>query len=744
MEQFLFYLLRASVLMALFYGFYKLFFGKNTFHHFNRFSLILIVMLVAVLPVFRFNLIPEKKVESVVIENFPMDFSNIPIVEISELPVQPIQIPWIEILSVVFAVGFLFALVRYLIGLNQLKNIIRKSEKQTLADDTVLCIADNDISPFSWMKYIVISRKDVTADNRAIINHERAHVHLLHSLDMIFFDLFTCAFWFNPFSWLLRREIQSVHEYQADDKVIQNGIDAKQYQLLLIRKSVGEHKFALANNFRQRDLHKRITMMMKTKSNKRMKWNYTVALPVLFLAMVALSVPKLNAKVVEKESQEIEKVSESFTVKGQVVDETGKPMMGVKLIKEGENEVIISDMDGNFILDTERGISVSFVMLGYKTQKVTFSKPESNFRVSLEKGEGENKELITVRIKGRDDVNEVTENQSKLTVSGFVKGKDGFMPGVAVLIKGSANGTITDTEGKFVIKTDKDDVLQFMMVGYKLFEYKVEKAVNNLVVSLQPEEVLVVSSGKTEDFEIEKDNNQKSKIIIRGASVIPSHPLLILDGKEIASLNGVKPDDIESISVLKSKSAVELYGEKGKDGVILITTKKGADAERKGEVVISTNKLSLRGVSDDKKPLIVVDGEVKGKDFELNSISPSDIESMSVFKDKVALDMYGEEGKNGVVQIMTKENLKIKISIDSKSGEHTGVNVYKTGEVMTFGNFDNTDIFINGKKSTEEDVKRLHSKNVNSLIAWPASLDYESGLHKKYNVPKNRNVIEIR
>ena len=169
MEQFLFYLLRASVLMALFYGFYKLFFGKNTFHHFNMFSLILIVMLVAVLPVFRFNLIPEKKVESVVIENFPMDFSNISIVEISELPVQPIQIPWIEILSIVFAIGFLFALVRYLIGLNQLINIIRKSEKQTLADDTVLCIADNDISPFSWMKYIVISRKDVM---QTIGNHQ--------------------------------------------------------------------------------------------------------------------------------------------------------------------------------------------------------------------------------------------------------------------------------------------------------------------------------------------------------------------------------------------------------------------------------------------------------------------------------------------------------------------------------------------------------------------------------------------
>ena len=159
MEQFLYYLLRASILMALFYGFYKLFFGKNTFHHFNRFALLFIVMLVAVLPVFRFNLLPEKKAEPVVIENLPMDFSNIPIVEISELPASPVEIPWIELLSAVFAFGFLFALMRYLLGLSQLIGIIRKSEKQTLADDTVLCITDNDISPFSWMKYIALRAK---------------------------------------------------------------------------------------------------------------------------------------------------------------------------------------------------------------------------------------------------------------------------------------------------------------------------------------------------------------------------------------------------------------------------------------------------------------------------------------------------------------------------------------------------------------------------------------------------------
>ena len=655
MEQFLYYLLRASILMALFYGFYKLFFGKNTFHHFNRFALLFIVMLVAVLPVFRFNLLPEKKAEPVVIENLPMDFSNIPIVEISELPASPVEIPWIELLSAVFAFGFLFALMRYLLGLSQLIGIIRKSEKQTLADDTVLCITDNDISPFSWMKYIALSRKDVTADNRAIINHERAHIHLQHSFDMIFFDLFTCVFWFNPFSWLLRREVQSVHEYQADEQVLNNGIDAKQYQLLLIRKSVGEHKFALANNFRQRDLHKRITMMMKTKSNKRMKWNYAAALPVLFLAMVALSVPKLNAKMVEKEAEKTLEINESFTVMGQTVDETGKPMMGVKLIKEGENEAIISDMDGNFILNTERGTSVSFAMIGYKTQKITFNKPESNFKVSLEKGEGENKELITVHIAGRDDVTEAVDNQSKLAVSGFVKGKEGFVPGVAVVIKGSAVGTVTNPEGKFVIKAEKGDVLNFLMVGYKTFEYKVEKTENNLVIVLQPDDVVAVGAGKMEDLEVVGVRTLDGK-----------QPLYVLDGvvkEKDLDLKTIKPDEIESISVLKNASATAVYGDKGKDGVVIITTKKGTNVRVEGvqgnlvgiNSDVKESELSLRGASEGTKPLIVLDGEVKGKDFEINTIKPNEIESISVLKGNSAVQLYGDDGKNGVIDIITKK-----------------------------------------------------------------------------------------
>ncbi len=620
MELFLYWLLRASVLMALFYGLYKFFFANNTFHNVNRFSLIFILLVISLLPLFRFNFIPEKKAEPVT-EMFWMDLSSIPVTESVET--QPrVEIPWMHILIILFAIGFLFTFIRYLIGLSQIAAIIRNSEKQMLPDHTVLCVTDKNISPFSWMKYIVLSRRELSADNQAVIRHERAHIHLRHSVDMIFFDIFTCIFWFNPFSWLLRREIQSVHEYQADEKVLSQGIDSKQYQLLLIRKSVGEYKFALANNFRQRDLHKRITMMKKDKTNRHVKWNYTMALPVLFLAMIALSVPKLNAKVVEKEN-----------------------------------------------------------MVDYKERKVTVTKTESDLKVILEKGEGESDEMIRVRIKGRDDMDEMTDDPSKVLVSGTVKDKQGVIVGGLVTIKGTNKGTITDLDGNFRIKADIGSTLQFSMINYKTGEYKVESTEkNNLVIVLEPDD-----NGKTADQGVtespqnaltvvgvkttENLQGDPKKVTLR--TVGGKHPLYIVDEKIIseAEIQKINAEDIESISVLKNNSAIGMYGDKGKDGVILITTKKsnrdvlsigtGTMDSFRGDVknlITETQKKNSQNVDQfrENPPLIIVDGEKMPKDFELNSITPDEIQSMSVLKDKSAIEIYGDEGKNGVI-IITKK-----------------------------------------------------------------------------------------
>lgn len=135
------------------------------------------------------------------------------------------------------------------------------------------------------------------------------------------------------------------------------------------------------------------------------------------------------------------------------------------------------------------------------------------------------------------------------------------------------------------------------------------------------------------------------EIIVRGFDG-KKNPLVIVDGKKIThdEFQEIKPENIESVSVLKNKSAVDVYGEEGKDGVILITTKKKP-------IIRSNDNVNLDGV------LIVIDGEKMDSDFKLSSIIPEEIESISVLKNKSAVDLYGEEGANGVVIIEKKRDV---------------------------------------------------------------------------------------
>ncbi len=125
-----------------------------------------------------------------------------------------------------------------------------------------------------------------------------------HSLDALLCDLLCVFQWFNPAAWLLRRDLREVHEYEADEKVISRGIDSKQYQMLLIRRTVGECAFALANSFNQKSLKRRITMMKKQKTNGWQSLRALTLLPVGALAVVAFAHPSVS-----KVEQAVEEVA---------------------------------------------------------------------------------------------------------------------------------------------------------------------------------------------------------------------------------------------------------------------------------------------------------------------------------------------------------------------------------------------------------------------------------------------------
>ena len=103
----------------------------------------------------------------------------------------------------------------------------------------MLHIVEHDLPSFSFMNHVVISRSDYDG-HPEILTHECAHAGHHHSADMLFMSLVCALQWFNPLVWMMRSELRMMHEYEADEAVLKQGVDATQYQLLLVRKAVGD------------------------------------------------------------------------------------------------------------------------------------------------------------------------------------------------------------------------------------------------------------------------------------------------------------------------------------------------------------------------------------------------------------------------------------------------------------------------------------------------------------------------
>ena len=222
--------------------------------------------------------------------------------------------PWNSVLLVLFVCGAIFTLTRYLLSAWKMGRLIRKGEK-TEREGCHLVIMNEDIPSFSWGRKVVISRKDLE-ENPVIFTHELMHVQCRHSLDLLLILPVQVIFWWNPLVWITREELRLLHEYEADERVIQKGIDARSYQLLLVRKAVGEERFSLASGFQYAKLSSRIGMILKPSSSTWMRWSYLALIPVLAVLMYACNAPKENMEP-DKPSATVITIKKSGEITGQ-------------------------------------------------------------------------------------------------------------------------------------------------------------------------------------------------------------------------------------------------------------------------------------------------------------------------------------------------------------------------------------------------------------------------------------------
>lgn len=277
---FLIYEMKTAVLFAVFYLFYRLLLSKETFHRLNRAVLLCSAMASALLPLLRITV--HKTVE------IPARIGNtadIPIV--ADLGQAGKTFPIDDILLYILAAGAIAIIANTLLSIYSVMRIIRNGNRIPRPDGTVIVVIQGNTAPFSWMKYIIMSEKDWSGKHDEILIHEKAHIRLGHSWDILFINLFTALQWFNPVIWMLRGDLRSIHEYEADREVLKSGINATQYQLLLIRKAVGMSGHSITNSFNHSTLKKRITMMSCKKSTFAKALRVLFAIPLIGICLIA-------------------------------------------------------------------------------------------------------------------------------------------------------------------------------------------------------------------------------------------------------------------------------------------------------------------------------------------------------------------------------------------------------------------------------------------------------------------------
>ncbi|MFD0991347.1 M56 family metallopeptidase [Mariniflexile jejuense] len=617
------HLLKTSVIIAIFYVCYKLFLQRETFFEQNRWFLLAGLITAFLLP---YVVIP------IYVEATPLNLDNL--VFNTTIPVENIEKPFsiLDYLPIIYGIGIGIFFIRFLIQFASLGLVIFKNKGEKVGGYTFIKTSDA-ISPFSFFNWIVYNPNQFSdTELNQIITHEKVHASQKHSFDILLTHISCILLWFNPFVWFYNKDLKQNLEFIAD-KVTANKSDCKKsYQYTLLKTSMPSHQMALSNPFYNSLIKKRIVMLHKSKSNKINLIKYALVIPVLGLFLMSFNTETVY--VSKNTTQEtLAKKDIIVVVITKIFSENDFDKLKTKLETEGytakfkgikrnsENEIIAIKIEvtsktsnANFNLDGDEAISP--IKIAIEDGEISISNSSSS------------KEKHVVFITKDGETHTMNNSNSESNVLIFKSGDSDITSEEKIIIKNGDTLHVEKSLNKKAVILDIDDE------GKKV--HKVVKIRNNATnnnaswISSDKEDEKVVFSSKT---------GSKVKII----STDEKAPLIILDGKEIDNdeMNSINPNTIEKVDVLKGENAIRIHGDKGKNGVILITSKNDS----------SKYTVKLSG-----EALYKIDGkEVKKEDVD--KLNPDDIASINVLKDETATKNYGEKGKNGVIEITTKKKM---------------------------------------------------------------------------------------
>ena len=541
---FFIYSVKVAVCLTLFYLFHKLLMSRDTFHTFNRFAILSMMLLSLVLPLVHLSLDSETGInrgtvalEGLVAQTVVADGGN----GVGD------GLTLTQVLLATYVLGVVLFVGKALLSVGSLLRLIRRARCVEVRNGIRIYTMQGDISPFSWFRYIIMSEKDWQENRREIVLHEMAHIRRCHSMDVAVCNMMIVFQWYNPAAWLLKRELQTLHEYEADEAVLSAGVDATHYQMLLIRKAVGERLFSMANNLNHNSLKKRITMMKIKRTNPVQKAKIAFVLPLAAMTVAAFASQKVEnlSDKVEQESEAFSSVSDNPVVRA--VDETAR-VAAVKVQEEKALEEVSSMAMAKDTAETKSGkefpcIPETFpqfpgghvALFEYLSKNIKFPKSKENEDVKVRvvttftvEKDGSITDAKIVRSQG-----EAFDNEVLRVINGMPKWIPGMQNGKAVSVKYTLPITFSTTDSDKKIK-----------------------------------------SVRTIDMNDNGGKQPEGKVVSRKVEMFSSEDfVLVVNGKVVEALNGIKPSDIEKVDVKKDAETMKKYNAEGKQGVMLISTK---------------------------------------------------------------------------------------------------------------------------------------------------------------------------
>ena len=351
MATFFIFILKSAFVLALLVSLFMLFMSRETFHRINRLIMLSILGIALLLPVMNLGIESPFKSFGNAIEGYfaeetatvalaggqeaVFDFGElVPAVTADAVPAEVVveddSFGLLLFVATIYILGVTLLVVRQAVMYVQVARKIARSRvvdaRQFGCEGIRLCVHGGKEKPFSWFHWVVVSEEDLEEGAHEILVHEAAHARAGHSWDIMFADAVIIMQWFNPLAWIMKNCLKDIHEFEADEAVINSGVNAKQYQLLIIKKAVGARLYSIANSFNHSLTKKRITMMCKEKSKK---WRCAKALyivPVAAIAALAFTtvepvnatesetLPKGSEIVANNEKETVEKIAEAIPV----------------------------------------------------------------------------------------------------------------------------------------------------------------------------------------------------------------------------------------------------------------------------------------------------------------------------------------------------------------------------------------------------------------------------------------------